>query len=302
MLKRFLFSSIGVSLIIACAIIGAGIFLKAQSAKPSTSLQAKIDAIAQNSIKNAIQTGQLESADWEKALKIANGTSTIDEKIAELQKTAPVTDEKPENLTATDRFTRALLEKYVEFKSDGGVIDNNTTLELVNELITKDYGGPDGEKIYTESDIILLNTSALGELKKYGNLMGLAITEPVSAGYENEIVIINRVYETDDSSDLKKLEENLARYQSIRNTVSSIPVPIALKNAHIATLNSLSAIIEGIRGMLLIEEDPIGATTLMLRYEEGLRSLDTAFVYIGSYLKNKNVSFSSTESGYLFYK
>jgi hypothetical protein len=283
----------------AVLIIGTGIFLKVSSSKPKESIRAKIDLIAQQSIKNAIETGEFDTSEWEKALGIA--TSSDEYKVlAGISGTSTQEDEGP--LTATDRFSRELLQKYVKYKESGGVIDNETTIRFVNELLLKDYGGPEGEKTYTESDITVLDSTLLSDMKRYGNYLGQALNHPVSAEYENEVVIINRVYETDDPQYLSQLTENLKRYQAIRAQIEEIAVPRPLKEAHIAVLNSLSTIIEGVRGMMLIETDPIGATKFMVNYEDGLKALDTSFAVIGSYFKNHYITFSSTESGYIFSK
>lgn len=301
MIRKFLFSSIGLSLIAALLIIGGGIYLKKATEKPGNSIQNKINLIAQESIQKAINNGQVDVSEWEEAFK-KNAASSTEEKIANLQEKYAKTTQNDQNLTATDRFSQALLQKYVDFKNKGGVLDDNTTLQFVNELIVQDYGGPELEKTYDLSDIIVLDTDLPSELKKYGNAMGIAVSRPVSAGFENEITIINRVYETDDASYLAKLPENLARYRDARAIATKIPVPKNLVNAHLAFLNSLSAMIEGVKGMTLIDTDPIGAAKMMLSYEDGLKSFDPALRIISNYFKTRNIEFSSSESGYVFLK
>lgn len=301
MIRRFIFSSIGLSLIAAILIIGAGIYFKGSSQPSSSSIQTKIDLIAQESIKKALENGQVDIAQWEEALK-KNTASSTEEKIAELQEKYAANPEKEEDLTATGRFSRALLQKYISFKNQGGVLDDNSTIEFVNELILEDYGGPEFEKTYDTSDIIVLDTDLPSELKKYGNAMGAAISQPVPVGYENEIILVNRVYETDDSSYLAKLPQNLNRYKESRRAASQIPVPKLLVEAHIAYLNSLSSIIDGIHGMILLDSDPIGAAKMMLSYDEGLKTIDPALRIISSHLKSRGIEFSSLESGYIFLK
>ncbi len=301
MIRKFLFSSIGLSLLAAILIIGVGIYFKAANKAPSNSIQTKIDLIAQESIKKAIENGQVDIAQWEDALK-KNAASSTEEKIADLQEKYAVNAEKEENLTATERFSRSLLQKYITFKNQGGVLDDNTTLQFVNELILEDYGGPEFEKTYTTGDIIVLDTDLPSELKKYGNALGAAISQPVPSGYENEITLVNRAYETDDSSYLAKLPQNLARYKESRRLASQIPVPKNLVEAHIAYLNSLSSIIDGIHGMILLDSDPIAAAKMMLSYDQGLKTLDPALRIVSNYLKSRGIEFSSLESGYVFLK
>ena len=71
--------------------------------------------------------------------------------------------------------------------------------------------------------------------------MGIAIEEPLPDGYEQELSKLAKVTDTGDDSGLSKLPLNIAHYESLRNKMLDIPVPVALKNAHLAILNSLSA-------------------------------------------------------------
>ena len=77
-------------------------------------------------------------------------------------------------------------------------------------------------------------------------------------------------------------------------------MPKALKGAHIAYLNSLSALLQGVQGMSLIETDPIGATKMMQSYENGLNSISIPPQFMRAYFKKEGVIFSPSESGYLF--
>ncbi|HEU5114506.1 MAG TPA: hypothetical protein VFT82_01935, partial [Candidatus Paceibacterota bacterium] len=77
------------------------------------------------------------------------------------------------------------------------------------------------------------------------------------------------------------------------------PVPAALKEAHLALINSLEAIIEGLQGMMTIKTDPVGATKLISRYEDGIQSISLPIEIIRNYLKRQSVAFSSYDSGYI---
>jgi hypothetical protein len=137
-------------------------------------------------------------------------------------------------------------------------------------------------------------------LKKYGNTLGSIFDEPTPKGYENELIIVNRIYESQNPEDLQKLAQNIDRYQKIRGAIVMIYAPTALRKTHLALLNSLSDMIEGIRGMSIISTDPVGATKMILRYDEGLKTLELVITQIDNYFKKQNIVFSSTEPGYIF--
>ncbi|MEK7607471.1 MAG: hypothetical protein AAB484_00900 [Patescibacteria group bacterium] len=296
---RFLSTKIGISLLLAMIIIVGATIFKFKTTK-TDSMSSKVDLIADASVQNALKNGQLDNPDWENTLKNLNLGTTTEDIIKNLeQKASEVkTPEKP--LTATDRFAREFLTQYVKLKESGAPIDENTGLILVNKLLATDYGGSVSERVYTERDIRVLNTTSLAEIKKYGNTLGMIFDEPMPKDYENELVIVNRVYETEKNEDLQKLALNIARYEKIRNNIAVIETPTPLKNAHISLLNSLSAMIEGVKGMSILATDPVGATKMILRYEDGLKSLELSTKAMSAYFKKQNVVFSSTESGYIF--
>ncbi|HEY9481295.1 MAG TPA: hypothetical protein VIR98_03655 [Candidatus Paceibacterota bacterium] len=298
---RFFGTKVGIALIIAALSISVATYAKFRNPSASdNSIAVKIDSIAEKSVKNAIESGQLDTSDWEKVLETIQGSSTIDDKIATLSQTPDSnTDIKP--LTATDRFAQRFFEEYVKLKGSGATIDENTSVNLVNKLLSQDYGSAaSSEKSYTPQDIVILTDSSTAALKKYGNTLGSALSQPLPEGYVNELTLLNQAYESGDTSGFEKMALNIARYQQIRTLIAGIPVPKTFSNAHIALLNSISAIIEGVRGMTLIDSDPVGATQMILRYEDGIKALDLSTREIASFFKRQNISFSTSESGYIF--
>ena len=302
MFIQFLKTRVGISLICALLIVSGAFAFRNQDekVKKESLLNTQIALVAEKSVKKGIENGQIDTKSWENTLKDLIGTSTLDESVTSLiQNTSSSTvSDKP--LTATDRFSQVFFTKYVELKKSGAVIDENTGIRLVNELLTQDYGGPNAEKIYTASDIISLNTSTSASIRKYANNLGIIFDKPAPADYENELVIINRVNETQNKKDLVKLAQNIARYTEIRQDLLDTPVPKALKNTHLALVNSFSFIVEGVKGMALIETDPVGATKMILKYEDGLKAIDILSKQLSVYFKQQQIIFSSSEPGYIF--
>ena len=297
---QFLGTKIGISLILALIIIGGATAVKFRSPDQNSDINSKVGLIADASIDSALKNGELDTSGWEDTLKNLGLGTTTNDIIANLEEKTANIKQNDKPLTATDRFAQEFFTKYVKLQESGTPIDETTGTKLVNELLKRDYGGPTEEKTYTTANITVVNTTSLGDLKKYGNSLGSAFDQPIPKGYENEIVIINRVYETENYDDLEKLALNIARYNKMRSEIAAITVPNILKNAHISLLNSFSAIIEGVRGMALVSTDPVGATKMILRYEDGLKALELSAKEISAYFKRQNVIFSSTEAGFVF--
>ncbi|HVT75362.1 MAG TPA: hypothetical protein VHD69_03070 [Candidatus Paceibacterota bacterium] len=290
MILNFLKTRVGVAALIALILIIGAVVIKARGSSDHD-LSQKVGLIADASLKKALENGQMSNLD------IIFGTSTIEDKIAALETTAATS--APENLNATDRFARAFFQEYVQLKQSGAQIDENTGTDLVNQLLARDYGSPTEEKVYTESDIRVSNTSSLQALKQYGNALGAILQEPLPKGYEQELFIIARYNDTSDASELGKLALNIGHYTILRDKILALAVPNPLKAAHIALLNSVTSILEGVRGMSYTDTDPVGATKMLAEYDRGIQTLSLPLEYIQSYLKKQSVSFSSSESGYI---
>ena len=295
----FLKTRIGLSLIAALLIIFGAVFFKIKNSSPSQNKIAKeVSVIADSSVKNAIESGEISEKPWEEVLR-GLGSTTVDQNTRALNQDNSSSTEK--ELTATDRFARIFLEKYINLKKNGAV-NEQTGTNLINQLLAQDYGSEPEEKVYTENDLTLLDSNSLSVLKKYGNDLGKAIQVPIPQGYEHELILISHASDTGSSEGLDKLALNIARYQKIRENIESIAVPESLKTSHLAILNSLSSIIEGIRGMTVIEQDPVGATKMVARYKDGISSLELPLAQIRTYLKKMGISYASYESGYILMK
>jgi hypothetical protein len=298
MILNFFKTKIGAAVIVAIVIIGIGIILKASSG-PKEDIASKVALIADATVKDALEKGEIATPNWEDALKMIRGTSTDDGKIATLASTTYQSETK--ELTATDRFARTFFTKYIELKKSGAPIDENTGTNLVNQLLSQDYGSPSEEKIYTEADIQIAPSSSISAIKSYANSLGAIINSPSPKGYEPELAIIARMSNSEDLNvdDLAKLDLNVIRYKNMRDKMVALPVPSPLKAGHLALINSMSKILEGVRGMTLIKSDPVGATKMILLYQDGLNSLPLSLEVIKTYLKKQAISFTSSENGYI---
>lgn len=294
MFFTFLKTNTGIALLAALVFIGSALAIKAKQS--NTSASAQVSLIADASVKKGIENGEIAS-NWEEMLKSITASSTNNDKIATL--IAESSSTAPENLTPTDRFARNFFTKYIDLKRSGATIDENTGMSLINQLLAEDYNTGPGQKTYTESDIKVRNAVSADILKLYGNSLGAILKTPIPRGYEQELTLISRVNESGKVEDLKKLDLNIRRYQTIQSGLVTLPVPNGLKNAHLALINAFSAIIDGINGMMVIQTDPVTATKMLYRYQDGVSALDVAIVSIESYFKKQNISFSPSESGYI---
>jgi hypothetical protein len=297
MIPKFIKTKVGASLILAVIfIIGAVIFRTSQQTTDKN-LQNTIGLIADASVKNGIKNGDIVPTDWENSLKI-NSPKNFGG-ITNLVATSTESSTTEENLTATDRFSREFFTQYLNIKKSGATVDENTGLNLVDKLLTQDYGSQPEEKVYSDSDMVIIYSNNTNSLREYGNSLGSIVNKPLPPNYEQEIVVLSKVNDTGNTEYFKKLGPNVKRYQEMRDKMLALPVPMDLKNVHLAFINSISAMLEGVKGMTLMDTDPVGATKMIARYEDGLKLLPLAIQTMASYFAKQGVIFSPSESGFI---
>lgn len=294
-LLPFIKTKIGASLLLALIfVMCAGIFRLSMSGSTSN-LQKQVGLIADTSVKDGIKNGDIVPSDWENSLRLVKTNG--DQGITALSSSTNAVIE--ENLTATDRFSREFFTQYLNLKKSGATIDENTGLNLVDQLLTQDYGGQSEEKVYSDQDIIIISSNSADFLRRYGNSLGAIVNKPLPYGYEQEIVVLSKVNETGNTDYFNKLGPNVKRYQEMRDGMLALPVPQDLKNVHLAFINSISSMLEGVRGMTLMDTDPVGATKMIAKYEDGLKLLPVAIQAMASYFAKQGIIFSPSESGFI---
>jgi hypothetical protein len=207
------------------------------------------------------------------------------------------TSSAPETLTATDRFSREFFTRYVALKQSGKKVTQNEINAIISGLIEADYGTASAHT-FTELSIRPISDSSTS-FKNYGNALGSVFAKNPQS-MEHELTILERYKNTEDARILASLTQNDARYERIIAELLKVPVPQTLVGYHVQLLNTHSDLLLGLRAIIDIENDPIGKIPIIIVQPDLLQKLLETISTLVLFFESRDISFSPTETGYLF--
>jgi hypothetical protein len=293
MIRNFLKTKIGVSLIIAIIfIISATIFKISLSTPKESELGKQVSIIATESVKKSIQDG---SYGFEDALNLLGSSTEATVGLKNITGTTTIIA-TADTTTATDRFARELFTKYAEAKKNGQAIDSVTQEQIAEMVLSNDYSGQ--RKLATTEDLNVSGDISASNARTYGNKIGKILSvEPVKG--DQELKILQRVQEGGMSqADAATLSLIFKRYQGFSTALKALSVPADAASAHAAVLNGINLLMDGVEGMLTLETDPVGALTKIKFYENGINLVSAGALKLKVYFMSKNITFSPGEGGY----
>ncbi len=292
MIRDFLKTRIGISLLIAILfVIGAFIVKMTNTPVSQSDISQKVNLIADASFKKSLEDG---TYGFEDALNLLSSTSIATGEVEDVNSTNPEAAESA--ITATDRFARELFTRYAEAKKNGTPIDEVTQNDIAELVLSNNYSDP--VKLIKEEDLNTASNMSNMEVRDYANNIGkILAVEPVKS--DHELVILEKVRETGlDEASAESLRLILNRYKTMSLKLTALKVPNDAVGAHTVLINAINLLAGGVEGILTLETDPIGALSKIKYYENGLDLLAAGAIKLKIYLLSKNITFSSTESGY----
>jgi hypothetical protein len=203
--------------------------------------------------------------------------------------------------TATDLLSREVFEKYLEAKKNGLDITEELEQQIADAVLNKDY---EGDVIYfDQKDLRTSTDTSYAALKNYGNLFGSIVSTPPVPNVPNELVILEKI-QTDGITDIdiSNLELLAKRYAKIKDGLVKMIVPKGAEIGHTQIIRGVEVMYGFVNGIQTLEKDPIGSLPKIARYEEGLDLLSAGTINIKKYLTDRNITFSSDESGYSLFR
>ena len=218
---------------------------------PSTSKQVSFQNESVKPIVNIEKETNFKEEPWQKEF--------FDQKLQKVDTKNAIDsnkNNKPEKLTATEKFGRDFFTKYAELRQSGLNNNANAVESVTNQLINDSLSQMEGAKVYTLKDLkINPNANDTQSIKNYAqnlmNIMGKWLPE------KNEAEIVTSALENDDMDQLKQIDPIIASYQKTFNSLKSMTVPEKLALAHLNLLNGVSMQVYNAKAIRNIEKDPL---------------------------------------------
>lgn len=202
-------------------------------------------------------------------------------------------------LTETDRIARITFARYMQLKSEGKPIDDAFQKQLINEITSNTIQSTKSSRLYTESDLKIVPTTA-DSMRRYGNQMGELI-KSATWGVD-ELTIIKSALDKEDEKNLSKLDVSINGYKAILEKSIVTEVPSDAVREHLLLVNALGKMIGSLEGAKLSFKDPALALSIFGKYPEHVTALHRAFIDIQGLFTRNNIVYDKKDPGFIYAK
>lgn len=202
----------------------------------------------------------------------------------------------PNNLTGS--FSKNL---YIAANAlnQSGITDEDSKQKVINDLMAKETSKITA-KIYTSADVILVPDSKTS-MKDYGNGVASAMNKLITEkSIVQDLTSINGYLQTADATKLIPLQQNAVKVNSAIKKILALKVPSSAISSQVTVLNKLSEYEDTLLGLSVADTDALRATIAVKNYHDIVVNALRVYTVLGDYFDAKNITFSSSEPGYIF--
>lgn len=219
--------------------------------------------------------------------------------LADLTKAVDPNNPSFKTLPYTDQVSQSLLVHYLALKQSGTPLTGSSLVSILQNTPTYDVSSIE-TRLFTETDILVSNTSDTPALYAYGNNLGKLLVIPEGDAPANELLVFQDFIQTGDQDALQNgLADIIVKHQKIVDGMRGIPVPLVLVEKHLALMNALTKVQNELVPLRDIGEDPFLAISVVGTYNENSSNRARAFAAIYNFLLNAGVVFSKSDPGHL---
>ncbi len=283
---------IGVSVVIGIGIILGALYVNSVQT-PLEPLEATADIIvAPAPTRASFETEDVDNdgvPDWKEIFETIEVSSSSSSAPEEEIYTPPT--------TLTGKFSEAFLQDYLDGKMAGEDFSDPT--DFVESAI-EGIDASVSSKKHTRAEITIV-PATYESVRAYGNEIG-SIMQSGDTSTENEILILERAFSTNDESALEALAPIQEAYSDAVAEMLVIPVPDTLSTSHITLLNVLESMSTNIDAMTQAFNDPLYTLARISKYNDDTTSGVSALKEISNTLNEEDITYENTEGGAYFYK
>ncbi len=189
-----------------------------------------------------------------------------------------------EDATLTAQVSKNFFGQYLLAKKGGQEVTPEKALEIAEsvmqnvpvELAVKEYG---------VKDIKVVPVTIESQTLYIEKFIAILKANPPQSN-ENELQIITKAIETQNTQDIKKLDVIIQSYKNILTETLKIPVPKDLVPDHMIYLNAVSAVYTDLTEMRLVLDDPMRGYIGYAHFQKDALMLKIGFESIQKYFEN----------------
>jgi len=179
------------------------------------------------------------------------------------------TNEEKLDINETSQFAGEFLSSIIALDR-AGLITEESTDKIANSFFEYIKNIPDTDTYTKESFQTFDSETALPKTSAYIKVLADILTDNI---FENDdsVMIVGLALRKGETSQLKRLAGNKARYEKAEARLRILVVPKQNLESHIALINSFDAFGRYISDMQTIEEDPLPGFVAITRYNENIK-------------------------------
>lgn len=191
-----------------------------------------------------------------------------------------------ENLTETDKFSREFFSTIVALNQNG--VMDQTTADQISTSLAKKMESSYPRKIFTISDIKIIQDDSAGAVKKYNETLDSIFEKYPVKGVVTNILQKFVIDENNiDPSALEELDPIIKQTQNIIDSVTKTNVPQSLSLLHLDFLNGMERVLENISDIGLYDSDAIVSFIGIKKYEENTTLLESSVIKLKNAIEQK---------------
>ena len=202
----------------------------------------------------------------------------------------------PNNITAS--FTK---NAYIASTAlqQSGIVDEASKQEVFGQLLSEE-GQKVSATVYTSSDVKLTTDDKVA-IKKYGNAVATILKNLITKEtVARDLVSVSGYLQTADEGNLLPLSADAEKVAAATKKLLALEVPKSALPYHLTTLNRVSEYSNILANLSAANTDAIRATVALKKYQEVTAATIRIYPMLGDYFNLKNVTFTSTEPGYIY--
>ncbi len=186
-----------------------------------------------------------------------------------------------EDNTLTAQVSKNFFAQYLLAKQGGQEVTPEMAIEIA-ESVMQNIPVESNAKQYEIKDIKVVPKTLESQTAYIETFIRILKANPPKSK-ENEIDIVTRAIESQDPSDIKKIEQIVQAYKNILTETLKIPVPKDLVPDHMIYINALSSMYTDLSEMSLVLEDPMRGYIGYSHYQKDALVLKIGFEGIQKY-------------------
>ncbi len=258
---------IAFALLLASVLIAGALLIKDAQLRKTAGQQDAVAVVTNVPERQPIETrdkNQDGVPDWQEALLVTNALDLASTSAGYQQ---------PDTLT--EQFALEFFQDMVRSKNYGafGSTPDEIALSASEALAQRAQ-----DVLITSNDINISADNSPEALSAYGEAVAKIIATYSQPDTINEAIILEKALQTQEESELNKLDTIISVYKNYLNETKELYVPSSQIKNHLALLNSYQAILTDIEAMRVAFTDPMYTLIRLKRYQDDASGLYVAII------------------------